>query len=107
MPHSAVWNSHPDGYGKGSRRWCALDSDSRGGTFTALFGREAEMSAYSNHIGKRTELHLFCSKVCGNQWGIIRKYGLNICRQCFREYAKDMGFKKVRSVEDAYAILFK
>lgn len=23
MPHSAVWNSHPDGYGKGSRKWCA------------------------------------------------------------------------------------
>jgi hypothetical protein len=36
-----------------------------------------------------------CSRVCANQWGIIRKYGLNICRQCFREYAKDMGFKKV------------
>lgn len=25
MPHSAVWNSHPAGYGKGSRKWCALD----------------------------------------------------------------------------------
>lgn len=39
---------------------------------------------------------LYCSRVCGNQWGIIRKYGLDMCRQCFREYAKDMGFKKVR-----------
>ena len=37
-----------------------------------------------------------CSRVCGNQWGIIRKYNLNICRQCFREYAKDIGFVKVR-----------
>ena len=36
------------------------------------------------------------SRVCGNQWGIIRKYNLNICRQCFREYAKDIGFVKVR-----------
>lgn len=26
---------------------------------------------------------------------IIRKYGLNICRKCFREYATDIGFKKV------------
>ena len=34
--------------------------------------------------------------MCGNQWGIIRKYNLNICRQCFREYAKDIGFVKVR-----------
>ena len=37
-----------------------------------------------------------CSRVCGNHWGIIRKYTLGVCRQCFRDYAKDMGFKKVR-----------
>jgi len=35
------------------------------------------------------------SRVCGNGQGMIRKYGLNICRQCFREYAKDIGFVKV------------
>ena len=34
--------------------------------------------------------------MCAKQWGIIRKYNLNICRQCFREYAKDIGFVKVR-----------
>jgi hypothetical protein len=38
-----------------------------------------------------------CSKVCSNQGGIIRKYNLNICRQCFREYATDIGFVKVRT----------
>ena len=37
----------------------------------------------------------FDSRVCENQWAIIRKYNLNICRQCFREYAKDIGFVKV------------
>ena len=26
--------------------------------------------------------------------GIIRKYNLYYCRQCFREIAKEMGFKK-------------
>lgn len=26
--------------------------------------------------------------------GIIGKYGLDLCRQCFREIAKDLGFKK-------------
>lgn len=36
-----------------------------------------------------------CSRACANRHGIIRKYGLNICRQCFREYAADIGFKKV------------
>ena len=35
------------------------------------------------------------SRVCGNGGGIIRKYGLNVCRQCFRDYAKDIGFVKV------------
>ena len=36
------------------------------------------------------------SRVCGNGGGIIRKYGLNVCRQCFREYAKDIGFVKYK-----------
>jgi len=36
------------------------------------------------------------SRVCTHQAGIIRKYGLNICRQCFRERHKDIGFTKVR-----------
>lgn len=35
-------------------------------------------------------------RVCSNQHGLIRKYGLNMCRQCFRVYAKDIGFMKVR-----------
>jgi hypothetical protein len=35
------------------------------------------------------------SRVCKNTHGLIRKYGLNICRRCFREYANDIGFKKV------------
>lgn len=25
--------------------------------------------------------------------GLIRKYGLNMCRRCFREYAEDIGFE--------------
>ncbi|XP_057662205.1 40S ribosomal protein S29-like [Diorhabda carinulata] len=38
------------------------------------------------------------SKSCraySNRHGVIRKYGLNLCRQCFREYANDIGFKKL------------
>ena len=34
------------------------------------------------------------SRVCNNRRGIIRKYGLDLCRRCFREYAKDIGFIK-------------
>ncbi|KAJ4343139.1 40S ribosomal protein S29 [Ascochyta clinopodiicola] len=35
-------------------------------------------------------------RVCTHPAGLIRKYGLNICRQCFREKAADIGFVKVR-----------
>ena len=31
---------------------------------------------------------------CGTHRAIIRKYGLNICRRCIREIAKDLGFRK-------------
>jgi len=31
---------------------------------------------------------------CGRTSGLIRKYGLYYCRQCFREEAKKIGFKK-------------
>jgi small subunit ribosomal protein S29e len=34
-------------------------------------------------------------RCCGNQQAIIRKYHLNLCRQCFRERALDIGFIKV------------
>ena len=31
---------------------------------------------------------------CGRFGGHISSYGLNLCRQCFREVAKEIGFKK-------------
>ncbi|KAE9983547.1 40S ribosomal protein S29 [Venturia inaequalis] len=34
-------------------------------------------------------------RVCTHPAGLIRKYGLNICRQCFRERSTDIGFTKV------------
>ncbi|KAG0313479.1 DNA topoisomerase [Dissophora globulifera] len=54
MAHSNIWNSHPRGYGKGSRE----------------------------------------CRVCTHPAGLIRKYGLNICRQCFRENSAAIGFTK-------------
>ncbi|TVT98986.1 hypothetical protein EJB05_55671 [Eragrostis curvula] len=36
-------------------------------------------------------------RVCANPHGLIRKYGLMCCRQCFRSNAKDIGFIKVGS----------
>ncbi|PWA75174.1 Ribosomal protein S14 [Artemisia annua] len=40
------------------------------------------------------------SRVCGNSHGLIRKYGLMCCRQCFHSNAKEIGFIKDLSVTD-------
>lgn len=34
-------------------------------------------------------------RACFNHRGLIRKYDLYLCRRCFREYAGDIGFKKL------------
>lgn len=31
---------------------------------------------------------------CGTMKGNIARFGLNLCRRCFREVATDIGFKK-------------
>lgn len=51
----------------------------------------------SNHCEMQYP-HLTCyiSRVCAHRAALIRKYDLNICRQCFREYANDIGFHKVK-----------
>ncbi len=33
---------------------------------------------------------------CGNTRGHIGKYGIEMCRKCFREHAQRLGFKKYR-----------
>eukprot|EP00792_Barthelona_sp_PAP020_P004689 TRINITY_DN2286_c0_g1_i2.p1 TRINITY_DN2286_c0_g1~~TRINITY_DN2286_c0_g1_i2.p1 ORF type:complete len:55 (+),score=2.54 TRINITY_DN2286_c0_g1_i2:45-209(+) len=32
---------------------------------------------------------------CGHKNALIRKYGLNLCRQCFRENCEQIGFQKL------------
>lgn len=33
-------------------------------------------------------------KRCGTHRAVLRSYSLMICRRCFREIAKDIGFRK-------------
>jgi ribosomal protein S14 len=54
----------------------------------------------NNNEGKKEKEEMLTvlephSRVCTHSAGLIRKYGLNICRQCFREKAADIGFVKV------------
>lgn len=34
-------------------------------------------------------------KMCGRKQGLIRRYHIMLCRQCFREWAPKIGFKKM------------
>jgi len=34
-------------------------------------------------------------KLCGTSRGMIKKYGLRICRRCFREVGEKIGFRKL------------
>jgi len=33
-------------------------------------------------------------RVCHSKRGVIQKYGMNVCRKCFKENTEIMGFKK-------------
>ena len=33
-------------------------------------------------------------RFCARRDGLVRKYGLIMCRQCFREKAPELGFRK-------------
>ncbi|XP_044775255.1 40S ribosomal protein S29-like [Neomonachus schauinslandi] len=50
---------------------------------------------YQSHPRKCGQGSRSCH-ICSNWHSLIRKYGLNMCRQCFRQYAKyDIGFIKL------------
>ncbi|MFB6095011.1 MAG: 30S ribosomal protein S14 [Halodesulfurarchaeum sp.] len=45
--------------------------------------------------GERTETgQTHACRRCGREQGLVGKYDIWLCRQCFREIARDMGFKK-------------
>lgn len=51
-----------------------------------------------------TLLFTMNSRLCAHQWGLIRKYGLDLCRQCFREKSAAIGFEKVRKTNFLYLL---
>ncbi|XP_070331943.1 small ribosomal subunit protein uS14-like [Odocoileus virginianus] len=46
---------------------------------------------YWSHPRKFSQGSRSC-RVGSNRHGLIWKYSLNMCRQCFHQYAKDIGF---------------
>ncbi|KAM7148898.1 small ribosomal subunit protein uS14-like [Molossus nigricans] len=49
---------------------------------------------YWSHPRKFSQGSRSCC-VCSNRYSLIWKYGLNMCRQCFPQYAKDTCFIKL------------
>ena len=43
---------------------------------------------------KKKKKATYCRN-CKNNKGMIHRYGINMCRRCFKEYAEKMGFKKL------------
>ncbi|MDR5673299.1 Ribosomal protein S14 [Halalkaliarchaeum sp. AArc-CO] len=54
---------------------------------------EESADAAGEHATRRTGQRHECRR-CGRKQGLVGKYDINLCRQCFREVARDMGFKK-------------
>ena len=73
MGHDNIWFSRPRKYGQGSRK-CRCCSNGHG----------LIRSVWVNATFIILTYVFFC-----------RKYHLNMCRQCFRENAADIGFKKL------------
>ncbi|XP_021566375.1 40S ribosomal protein S29-like [Carlito syrichta] len=48
---------------------------------------------YRSHTCKFGQSYHSCH-ICSNQHGLIWKYGLNMCCQCFHQYRKVIGFMK-------------
>jgi len=63
-----------------------------------LGSKPAKMNKYEKHnapIPRNYGSGVTRCDFCGTTRGMIRKYGLKICRRCFRLNATKLGFKKL------------
>ena len=101
MTHDAVWFSRPRKFGRGSRQWsvylCSLfDYNANFALWRIHAISLSTLNPTTLHLGVTiTLLFTMNSRLCAHQWGLIRKYNLDLCRQCFREKSAAIGFVKV------------
>ncbi len=66
-------------------------------TFKQLKAKPEILEKYKKHNApkQRTtgQYRIHCAR-CYRTQGFVRKYGLCLCRHCFREIASSLGFKK-------------
>ena len=67
--------------------------------FTQLNAKPAKKKKYIKHNAPKKRScgkALLKCRLCGRNGAHIGKYGLDVCRQCFREVGPKIGFKKYR-----------
>ncbi|MBL7054836.1 30S ribosomal protein S14 [Candidatus Woesearchaeota archaeon] len=65
--------------------------------FKQLKAKPIKLKKFIKHnspIARKFGISVTKCRRCGSVKGHIGKYGLNLCRQCFREIATKLGFKK-------------
>lgn len=64
--------------------------------FKQLRGKPAKLAKFKKHNTPTKPYGALKKKCkrCGTVRAHIQKYDLHLCRRCFREIAKDLGFKK-------------
>jgi small subunit ribosomal protein S14 len=65
--------------------------------FKQLKAKPVKLKKYKKHNApKKRSVGAMLRKcrVCGRTHAHVSKYQLHLCRQCFRESAKELGFKK-------------
>lgn len=65
--------------------------------FTQLKSKQVKLKKFKKHNTPKqrtTGIGTRKCKKCGRYGAHIRSYGLHLCRTCFREDAKSIGFKK-------------
>lgn len=97
MSHESVWYSRPRTYGKGSRSWYASHIQIQIPLPHYLYSSSPRSIFSSTPSSWFLSTDSCTSVVTGERKhaGLIRKYGLNMSRQAFREKAAEIGFVKV------------
>ncbi|MFH1396521.1 MAG: 30S ribosomal protein S14 [archaeon] len=57
--------------------------------------KKAKFIKFNKPKERSCGIALFKCRNCGRNRGHIKKYGLHLCRQCFRDMATKIGFKKL------------
>ena len=57
-------------------------------------GKVAKYNKYNKPKDRKHGESVRKCQLCGRTGGHISKYGLKICRHCFRDNATELGFKK-------------